>query len=136
MNGVWRNFDAGVAEARRDPNKQDCQVRALTTALGIPYSEAWAMLYIAQGERRACGFTLVNELRDKKPAFGVIRQLDFPAVRGKARMTGQEFVKKHKQGRFILRLAHHVVAVKDGQLFDTWDSSHGCVYTAWEIQPR
>lgn len=31
------------------------------------------------------------------------------------------------------RMAHHVAGVKEGVLYDTWDSSSKCVYRAWEI---
>lgn len=117
--------------------RADCQVRALCTALGVTYNEAWAILYTMQGERRACAFSLVDELDDTNAAaLGVIRPISFPAKKGSPRMTAEEFCKKHKRGRFILRMAHHVAAVKDGQLFDTSDTSYACVYKAWEIRPR
>lgn len=133
---VWVKFDAGAGHAAALAKKQDCQVRALSTALEIPYPEAWEMLYRMQGERRACGFQLVEELRIGHSAFNVVQELPFPAVKGKKRMTATEFCKKHKVGRFILRMPHHVAAVKDGVLYDTFDSSHACVYTAWEVRPR
>ncbi len=133
---TFRKFDAGALERAPFAKDADCQVRALCTALGIPYGEAWTMLYTMQGERRACGFELVKELDDRNAALNVVRELPFPASKGKRRMTAAEFCKKYKRGRFILRMAHHVVAVKDGQFYDTFDCSHSCVYKAWEILPR
>lgn len=130
---TWRCFDAGAAHRKLTPSSQDCQVRALATARGIGYLEAWLLLYEMQGERRACAFTLTDELRRCDPRLGVIADMPFPAVRGKPRMTAERFCKEHPKGRFILRSAHHVAAVKDGVLYDTWDSSTRCVYYAWEI---
>lgn len=94
------------------------------------------MLYTMQGERRACEFFLVKELEDRNAALNVIRELPFPAQKGKRRMTAEQFCKKHKRGHFILRMAGHVACVKDGQLYDTHDSSGSCVYKAWEVRPR
>lgn len=133
---VFRKFDAGAMHSEfRDEG--DCQVRALCTARGLPYPEAWTLLYAIQGERRTCSFAIVRELDapDCSPALGLFRRLSFPAVKGKRRMTAGEFCRKHPRGRFILRLAHHVVCAKDGQLYDTWDCSQSCVYVAWEIRP-
>lgn len=130
---TFRKFDAGALARPKGAPKEDCQVRALTTARGIPYYEAWKLLYLVQGELRRCAFALVESLTANDPRFGVKRVLRFPAVKGKSRMTGAEFCKRHPKGRFILRMSHHVAAVKDGVLYDTFDSSAKCLYTAWEV---
>lgn len=108
-------------------------MRALATARSIPYDEAWELLYRVQGELRRCGFALVESLSAGDTRFGVIRTVAFPAARGKPRLTGAEFCKRYPKGRFVLRMANHVAAVKDGLIYDTWNSSAKCVYTAWEI---
>lgn len=131
---TFRKFDSGEGK-REKGSKGDCQVRALTTATGMPYDAAWGLLYRIQGELKHCAFTIVHSLTAGDPRLGVKRSLPFPAVKGKPRMTGAEFCRKHPKGRYILRMAHHVVAVKDGVLFDTGDTSRACVYTAWEVDP-
>ena len=50
-------------------------------------------------------------------------------------MTPREFCRRYPKGSFILKLAHHVAAVEDGVLIDTWDCSDKCVYTAWQMRP-
>ena len=55
-------------------------------------------------------------------------------MKGKPRMTPAAFVKKYPAGRYVLSLAHHVVAVRDGVVIDTWDCTKKCVYKAWEIK--
>lgn len=131
---MFRKFDAGEPHRGKDGDKGDCQVRALATARGMAYPDAWELLYRLQGERKHCGFCLVDSLRAKDARLGVKNQLSFPAVAGKPRMTGDEFCRKYPKGRFILRLAKHVVAVKDGVLYDKWDSSGKCCYNAWEVE--
>ena len=119
----------------RGTDKQDCQVRALVTALGLDYSKAWELLYTMQGERRRCSFGLVDDLILNDARLDVVRSLAFPAARGKPRMDGVKFCELHPKGHFILRMAHHVAAVVDGKLYDSWDSSGKCVYSAWEVRP-
>ncbi len=133
---TFRRFDAGALARPKGAPREDCQVRALTTARSIPYEAAWVLLYLVQGELRRCAFALVESLTANDPRFGVKRTLRFPAAKGELRMTGAEFCKRHLKGRYILRMSHHVAAVKDGVLYDTFDSSGKCVYTAWEVAAR
>jgi hypothetical protein len=124
-----------VGLGRRGMDKQDCQVRALVTALGLDYSAAWKLLYTMQEERRRCSFGLVDDLALNDVRLRVVQTLALPAVRGELRMNGQKFCRLHKVGNYILRMAHHVAAVVDGNLYDSWDSSRRCVYGAWEVRP-
>lgn len=125
--------DVGIG--RRSLDKNDCQVRVLVVALGMDYNEAWELLYTMQGERRRCSFGLTTELALFDSRLRVIQAFAFQAVRGKPRMDGGRFCKNHPKGNFILRMAHHVAAVVNGKLYDNWDSSRKCVYSAWEVRP-
>lgn len=40
-------------------------------------------------------------------------------AKGKKRPTVQSFAKDHKEGIYVLRVAHHVVTVVDGYFYDT-----------------
>ncbi len=128
---VFRKYDAGALERTPLAKGSDCQVRAFATASGIGYAKAWEILYEIQGEQRACHLTLVESLDNGRIAS--MRKLSFPAKRGQRRMTGAQFCVRYPRGRFVLRMAGHVVCAKDGQLYDTGDCSLSCVYTAWEL---
>lgn len=52
--------------------------------------------------------------------------------KGSKRPTVQSFTLSHKNGTFVLRTAHHLVASVDGYFFDTWDSGNACLYGYWE----
>jgi hypothetical protein len=125
----YRQFDAGQTGGKND----DCTVRALATARGLSYEDAWRQLYAHQGQVRACSFRLPEWLQASPEEYGVVRRLSFPARTGKPRMTGERFCDEHPRGRFVLRMAHHVVAVVDGELLDTFNSAWSCVYQAWEV---
>jgi hypothetical protein len=126
----FRLYDAGKG-LRPTGDEGDCQVRALHTASGLSYNQAWDALYTLQGKYRTAGFRLGFYL--EKGELSVIRNLKFPAQKGKPRMTAVKFVKRYQKGSFILRQANHVVAAQDGIIFDTFDSTERCVYQAWEI---
>jgi hypothetical protein len=132
----WVRHDAGegnYVSTFRD--RGDCTVRALATARAMPYGEAWHQLYTLQGELRTTSFALSEWLRVYPGRFGVLAEETFPAVCGRPRMTGAKFCAASRQGRFVLSMAHHVAAVVEGQLFDTWNSSTRCVYRAWRLAP-
>ena len=48
--------------------------------------------------------------------------------KGSKRPTIDEFAKAHKNGTYVVTVAHHVVCVKDGKYYDTWDSGDNCMY--------
>lgn len=133
---MFRQYDAGKGHRIADWEvAQDCTVRAIATAMKVPYDEAWELLYREQGKYRTAGYALPEYLKHDPKTFGVVRYLAFPAKSGVERMNARRFVRLHPSGQFILRMAHHVAAVNDGILYDTWDSSAKCVYGAWEINP-
>lgn len=60
-------------------------------------------------------------------------KLSFPAEKGKPRMNGERFCKAYPKGRYILNMAGHWSCCVDGVIYDTWDCSEKCVYTAWKF---
>ena len=50
-------------------------------------------------------------------------------------MNGQRFCEAYKKGRYILNMAGHWSCCVDGVIYDTWDCSDKCVYTAYKIEP-
>ena len=48
-------------------------------------------------------------------------------------MNGIMFCATHPKGRYILNMAGHWSCCVDGIIYDTWDCSEKCVYTAYEI---
>lgn len=45
--------------------------------------------------------------------------------------TVKQFTEDHPKGEYILAISGHVVAVKDGNHYDTWDSSDEVVVFYW-----
>lgn len=124
--------DAG--KGHRSWDNGDCTVRALAAVTAWSYEHCWEYLYKLQGEHKATSFKLPEFLRRDPDKLPVSYYIAFKAKRGVKRMTGEQFCKAYPTGRYLLRLAHHVTAVVNGNLIDTWDCSRKCVYGAWRIR--
>lgn len=118
------------------PNKKDlkdeigdCSIRAFTKALEwewlrvfdelVPYArEAQCML----NQKPCCDKFLFDN------GWRYVSQ-------GKIKCTVQEFAKEHRNGAYILYVragfGTHLVTVKDGYFYDTWDSGNKFLYGYW-----
>lgn len=111
----------------------DCVKRAIAKATDMDYMEVSRELNRykkitgakAYNSDRNCFKYVENVLKAKK--------LSFPAEKGKSRMNGIMFCATHPKGRYILNMAGHWSCCVDGVIYDTWDCSEKCVYTAYEI---
>lgn len=128
---MFVKYDPGLGHPRADLG--DCTVRSLCVVTTLDYGGAWRLIYSVQGELRLCGFDLPKMLRDMPSVFGVKRRISLPSQKGRKRATPVKFCELFPKGRYILRLAGHVVAVRDGHYYDTWDCGKKCVYCAWEM---
>lgn len=107
----------------------DCQIRALSKALGITWLEAFDLTIPICREVQTYtifgGSCKVGKDNLAKLGFeyhGVSNK------RGAKRPTVDSFAKDHPTGSYILKVAHHVVACVDGKYYDTWDSGECCMY--------
>lgn len=99
----------------------DCVIRALSKALGKSWEEIYAALCI-QGLQ-------MGDWGNSNPVWDVyLRQNGFsrsflpndcPDC-----YTIVDFAKEHPKGTYIVATGTHVVAVVDGSIYDTWDSSN------------
>lgn len=105
--------------------KNDCSVKALAIALDIRYADAWYTT-------RRCG---------RKYQKGMPIEDFFMAVLSKLRHVKQveytgptgNFIRKFREGTFILGHLKHVYVYKDGTMHDdtlNWESP---IITVWQI---
>ena len=118
------------------PNKKDlkdevgdCQVRALSKALNLSWLEAFDLTIPIC--RRLQTYTIFDcKLEFTKEAMKELG-FDYTGIsnkKGAKRPTVDSFAKDHPSGTYIVSVAHHVVAVVNGQYFDTWDSGKKSLY--------
>jgi hypothetical protein len=129
MTPEFFQTDAGRSESKRPRQKNDCTVRALSLAVGIPYDRAHDELALAG---RKYGSRFVFDANSYDGA--ILRWRSFQAVKGTRRMTPGRFCAEHPTGRWIVKTAKHVFAVVGGVILDeTFPRLDRCVYGAWEV---
>lgn len=126
----WEPCDSGRATSRRPKQRNDCTVRALATARGIGYDEAYDLLASAG---RKCGRSFVFSEWIGCQAWA--SKISFPAAKGHRRMNPASFVRQFASGVYICKVAKHVFAVVDGVVFDVFENAPDrCIYTAWRVE--
>ena len=110
-------------------NVGDCAVRAVAKALGVDWDTALAMI--------ASNAFQMSDMPSSNAVWGsVLRQHGF--VRSSLPPTcpdcydAEQFAKDHPHGTYVLGFGNHVATVKDGRLFDSWDSSKEIPQYFWE----
>mgnify|MGYP003609531880 CR=1 FL=1 len=128
----FQRSDAGRAESKRPRQQNDCTVRAVALARGLPYDQAYDLLMSA-GRKASRKFSVTAFLKAKPWAEWV----SLPAVKGQRRMNPATFHKRFPTGTYICKAANHVFAVIEGMVFDTdLPRPDSCIYGAWAIRPE
>lgn len=107
----------------------DCTVRALSKALGQDWETTYTGLSLQ-------GF-LMSDMPSANHVWGA-----FLRAKGFCRKhlpescpdcyTVKDFCNEHREGVFILAIDGHVVCVKNGNYYDTWDSGNEIPIYYWE----
>lgn len=115
-------------------NKGDCVVRAFAMSAGITWIKAFDLLT----KRARETYNMPNDKNCYKAVFEEygFDYVGIKAVKGKKRMTVEDFCKKHRKGRFIVDIANHLTSVVDGICYDTWNTANKCVYCYWELNKK
>lgn len=114
----------------------DCVKRAISKAANMDYNQVQLEL---NRYKKVTGAKSFNS--DRNPDRYVIevlkaQKLSFPAQKGKPRMNGERFCLAYPKGNYILQMAGHWTCCVDGVIYDTWDCSEKCVYTAWRLPTK
>ena len=112
---------------------RDCVKRAIAFVSDTPYEQIAKELNELKKEIKSKVFNDNKNWKEYVSRKGW-EKLSFPSEKGKVRMNGERFCQQFPKGTYLLRMAGHLTAVKDGVIYDTWDCSQKCVYTAWKIK--
>ena len=109
-------------------NVGDCAVRAVAKALDIDWEKAYSLI-------TANGF-LMNDMPSSDSVWGsVLRQAGFKrsAISNTCPdcYTAADFAADHPSGTFVLGFGGHTATIKDGNLYDSWDSSQSVPQFYW-----
>lgn len=111
----------------------DCQVRAFSKALNLSWVEAFDLTIPICRELQT--YTIFDSNHEK--TVEAMKRLGFKytgisVANGKKRPTVASFAREHKKGTYIVKVAHHVVSIVDGDYYDTWDSGDRSMYGYYE----
>lgn len=123
------------------PNKKDlkdkvgdCQIRALSKVLSLSWVEAFDLTIPICRELQT--YTIFDcDLAKTKEAMEKLgfKYTGISNKKGTKRPTIDEFAKDHPSGKYVVTVAHHVVAIVDGKYYDTWDSGYKSMYGYYEL---
>lgn len=106
----------------------DCAVRAIAKALNLDWEQAFAKI--------AINAFAMGDMPSSDSVWGaVLRQNGFyreslPNTCPEC-YTAADFCRDHPRGVFVLGFGGHVATVKDGNLYDSWDSSKEIPQFVW-----
>ena len=125
----WKYFNNNPAGRRVG----DCSVRALSVALGIDWETAYALA--------ALNGYLMNDVISADSVWGsVLRQNGFyrHAIPNSCPecFTIGDFAEEHPHGVYVVGTGTHVVTVKDGVIWDSWDSSEEIPQYYWHKEAK
>lgn len=106
----------------------DCAVRAIASALDTDWETAYVMISLN-------GF-LIGDMPSSNSVWGaVLRERGFyrTAIDNDLPVdySVEDFAKDNPHGTYVLGTGGHVVTIVDGNIFDSWDSSHEIPQFVW-----
>lgn len=106
----------------------DCAIRALSVALGVNWEKAYSLATVN-------GFTM-GDMPSSDSVWGsVLRQHGFSRASIPDSCpdcyTAEDFAKDHSTGVYVLGFGGHVATIRDGNLFDSWNSSQEIPQFYW-----
>jgi len=137
VNDGYANFDSKLAKEE----KNDCFVRSLAVASGSSYeaTHRFAKEVFGREDKKGTeGFAIyANMLNFEEQGMTIGDVKCEVEVLGKARIKNQyklkgeiilrqktisSFIKDNPKGSFVVSVANHALAIKDGEVFD-WDNN-------------
>ena len=113
---MWEQYNPNPLSRRVG----DCAIRAVSKALDEDWETTYAMI-------TTDGFAMADMPSSDAVWCATLRKHGFyrDAIPNSCPncYTAEDFTKDHPKGTFVLAFGGHVATVKDGDLYDSWDSS-------------
>jgi hypothetical protein len=124
---MWVSYNANPVNKRTG----DCVIRALSKILGQPWEQTYTDLYV-QGLK-------MHDMPSANAVWGAyLRSKGFEreAIPNTCPdcYTVEDFCRDNPEGKFILALSGHVIAVENGKFYDTWDSGNEVPIYYWRYK--
>lgn len=121
---MWQEFNENPAGRRVG----DCAIRAVSVALGVDWETAYALI-------AAAGFAM-GDMPSSNSVWGaVLRQHGFSRMNLPDECpdcyTADDFAHDHPRGIYVLGFGNHVATIRDGIIYDAWNSSNEIPQYVW-----
>jgi hypothetical protein len=141
----------GITFEMENPSEQregfvennDCTVRALKAAAGVPYSDAHAMMEkLGRQSRKGGNVPMLDAMTHMPHVYGYVVTKVFDGVDGLPsnrlnpfsaryrRVTLGTIVRRYRTGRYYIVITGHAIAMRDGVVIDGGTSGAGCYVKA------
>lgn len=137
MAPAYRQSNAHFTYHNENPKNSkssgDCVIRAIAFATGNGWDKTYSDLC-------ALGLKMKAMPNDNKVYRKYLEQLGYkqlpqPRKANNTKYTVTEFTRlQGRKGTYIISVANHLTAVKDGKIIDTWDCGGNCVGNYWHVQ--
>lgn len=112
---------------------EDCYVRATCVATTLPYD--YVVEHLVQ-ESLKSGYAIAS----KNNIVAFFKRLHIPMEKqpknGSRKLTGKQFCEMFPKGRYVCFIGgHHITAIVDGKINDTWDCSEKTIGNYFNITP-
>lgn len=109
-------------------NVGDCAIRAVSKALNVDWEDAFVLVTKAA--------YLMGDMPSSNSVWGaVLRQNGYyrKALPDSCPdcYTAEDFCRDNPEGTYVLGFGNHVATVVDGDIYDSWDSSHEIPQYYW-----
>lgn len=109
----------------------DCSVRAIAKALDMDWEAAYVELTMN-------GFAMADMPSSDSVWGATLRKHGFYRKNISNECpdcyTAEQFCIDHPRGTYVLGFGGHVATIRDGKLYDSWDSSHEIPQFYWEAK--
>lgn len=122
-------YDDGGRVAAGMKSQGDCGIRAIAIAVGMEYHTARKFIkeFAKVGKQ---GNGQISQGIWKEDMTSALKSIGWVWCSA-PKFEGRKARYSDIPGTAILRMARHYSTVKDGTLYDSWDSSHKMVYGYW-----
>lgn len=114
-------------------NYGDCTIRALSKVFGLSWIDTFKMCEpVIEKYQLLPNYFFFAGQEDYIVEMLKLKRYKISNKKGSKRPTVKSFCSTHPQGVYLLKVAHHVVAVVDGKYYDTWDCGEKSLYGYYE----
>ena len=128
----WKEYNPNPKER----NIGDCTIRSYCAAFNISWDQAFDIASkVAKEESSLIQYVADKVLQEEFHCI-IDEKYNKKTVKGKDRITVNEFAMTHPYGIYILHVRQHQVTVIDGMYWDSWDSGDKKVDTVYIVPKK